>query len=312
MPLDTADSLPGWQDVAENLPGALMSVWGTAASDVYVVGADVGAGPMAYHLSGNEWSAVDGLSPGDVWWVSGDEERVWMAGAGGRVFRQDRASGMLDAWQLDEVSTFFGIWGPGDGTAVAVGGNPELPNNAAVLFTFDGAQWSQVELPPEVAEQYALYKVWGKAGSDAWAVGTGGVSLHFDGATWTYVDTVSYVNLFTVHDGYAVGGDIGGTILSLSTAGMVWADESPDFAVQITGVHGGENAVAVGVRGSVWHRGGTAWEPDPRALPTYQDLHCAWVDPDGGVWAAGGHVSGAPLIQGALVYGGRATIPGLE
>jgi hypothetical protein len=154
--------------------------------------------------------------------------------------------------------------------------------------------------------------VWGKAVNDVWAVGTGGVALHFDGSSWTYVDTVSYVNLFTVHDGFAVGGDVGGTILSLSTTGQVWADESPEYAVQITGVYGGERPVAVGVRGSVWFRESEGWMMDTRELPTYQDLHAVWTDPHGGVWAVGGHVSGAPLIQGALVYSGSDTIPALE
>lgn len=309
---DSAESLRAWQDVAENLPGALMSVWGTTADNVYVVGADAGEGPMAFHLANGVWTPIAGFGSGDLWWVSGDGSRIWTAGEGGRVFRMDPATSVLDAWVLDAETTFFGIWGSGDGTAFAVGGNPALPTDAAKLYAFDGLNWAEVALPANVASQAALYKVWGGAANDVWAVGTGGVSLHYDGTTWSFVDTVTTVTLFTIHDGYIAGGNVSGTILSLSTTGMVWADESPEAAVQITGVHGGSNPVAVGVRGSVWYRSEAGWQADLRELPTYQDLHAVWVDPDGGVWAAGGHVSGEPLIQGALVYDGHATIPKLE
>ena len=69
--------------------------------------------------------------------------------------------------------------------------------------------------------------------------------------------------------------------------------------------------MAVGARGSVWHRDASAWFADPHAQPTFQDLHSTWVDPDGGVWAAGGHFASVPLIQGTLVYLGGASIPPL-
>ncbi len=309
---DTAEDLAPWQDVAENLPGAITSIWGDSADDAYVVGADAGTGPMAFHLAGGGWTPIEGLGSGDLWWVSGDADRLWMAGAGGRVFRLDRATATLESWVLDETVTFFGAWGPGDGTAWVVGGNTEVPSDAAAAYYFDGRDWTAAVLPPEIASQYALYKAWGRAADDLWAVGTGGVSMHWDGEAWTYVDTVSYVNLFTVHDGFAVGGDISGTILALSSTGMVWSDESPDYALQLTGVHGGERPVAVGATGSVYFRGADGWTADSREKPTYQDLHAAWVDPDGGTWAVGGHVSSQPLIQGAIVYTGPAVVPTLE
>lgn len=309
---DSGETGRDWQDVAENLPGALMSVWGRSADDVYVVGADLGSGPMAFHLANGAWTPVAGLDAGDLWWVSGDTGRVWITGESGRIFRIDSATGMIDAWLVDTATTLYGIWGSGDGTAVAVGGNTDLPSDAAKLFAFDGAAWTEVVLPANVATQAALFKVWGKAANDVWAVGGGGVAVHYDGESWSFVDTMSTANLTTVHDGYIVGGTVGGTILSLSTNGMVWSDESPDGAVQISGVNGGSNPVAVGVRGSVWFRDSTGWQADSRELPTYQDLHAVWVDPEGGVWAAGGHVSGEPLIQGALVYDGSREVPKLE
>lgn len=309
---DPAPELSVWQDVADNLPGSLLSVWGSTADDVFVVGADAGSGPMAFHLSGGSWAPVPGLDAGDLWWVSGDDAGVWMAGAGGRVFHGEADGTGLTGAITDASVTLYGVWGPGDGTAWAVGGNPEVPADAARMFQYDGAAWVDVALPVEAAAQFALYKVWGAADDDVWAVGANGIAIHWDGRVWTNVQTLSLVNLFTVHDGYAVGGDISGTILRSEGGGTTWTDESPEYALQITGVHGGAAPVAVGSQGSVWFREHGAWTPDPRAKPTYQDLHAVWRDPDGGIWAVGGHISSLPLIQGALVYSGDATVPPVE
>lgn len=312
---DSADSaldLPPWQEVAENLPGGLLSVWGRAADDVFVVGADAGQGPMAFHLTGGAWQPVDGATPGDLWWVSGDADRVWMAGAGGRVFRGAADGSGLEAWVLDEAVTFYGVWGPGDGTAWAVGGNPDLSTDAARIFHFDGSAWTAATLPPEAAAQFALYKVWGAAADDVWAVGAGGIAIHWDGTAWSNVATLSSVKLFTVHDGYAVGGEIAGTILKSDGGGTTWTDESPAYALPINGVSGGEAPVAVGAQGSVWFRDDDGWVGDPRERATYQDLHAVWRDPDGGVWCVGGHISALPLIQGALLYSGDDTVSLLE
>ncbi len=309
---DTATDLPAWQDVGENLPGALLSVWGSGADDVFVVGADAGSGPMAFHLSGGVWTPLSGLDAGDLWWVSGDATGVWMAGVGGRVFHGEAdGSGLIGA-VTDPTVTLYGIWGPGDGTAWAVGGNPDVPADAARVFHYDGTAWTDAAIPVEAAAQFALYKVWGAAADDVWAVGANGIAIHWDGSAWTNVETLSLVNLFTVHDGYAVGGTVGGTILRSEGGGTTWTDESPDFALQITGVHGGADPVAVGSQGSVWLRENGAWTPDPRSKPTYQDLHAVWRDPDGGVWSVGGHISSLPLIQGALVYAGYTIIPLVE
>ncbi|MDP2311232.1 MAG: hypothetical protein Q8P18_34750 [Pseudomonadota bacterium] len=305
-----AESIP-WQVVSKDMPGSFLSVWGAAADDVYVVGADAGGGPEAWHFDGLAWTPVDGLGSGDLWWVSGDASRVWTAGIGGRVFRVDRATAEVDAWVLDDTKTFFGVWGPGDGTAWAAGGDTELSGGAAVLWHFDGANWAPAELPSELASQYALFKVWGSAGDDVWTVGSEGVSGHWDGTRWTWIDTGAQTNLYTVNDGYAVGGSSAGTILRLSESGTAWVDESPDLAVQIFGVFGGAAPVAVGTRGSVWHRDDGEWVPDARALPTLHDLHSTWVDPDGGVWAAGGHFASTPMTQGTLVYSGTASIAGV-
>jgi hypothetical protein len=312
---EDSDSAPPerpWQALQEFMPGALLSVWGRASDDLFVVGADGGAGPEAWHLDGSRWVPLDGLDAGDLWWVHGDDAGLWTAGAGGRVFRGNPDGSGLVGEVVDPTVTFFGVWGPGDGTAWAVGGDPDAAADAAVMWRFDGAAWSEVVLPADIAATIALYKVWGAAADDVWAVGAAGKALHYDGTAWQAVETLNYGNLFTVHDGYAVGGTVQGSILRITGGGSTFTDESPEYAPQISGVYGGPEPVAVGALGSVWFRGGTGWVADERERPTYRDLHAVWRDPDGGVWCVGGHVSAAPLIQGALVYLGDAAPPPLE
>ncbi len=305
--VDTSEPPPAWQVVGENLPGAALSVWGDSAENVWVVGADPGTGPMVMHLHEGAWEALDGFGSGDLWWVNGEASGVWAAGAGGRVFHEGGAG--WESWTLDASKTWFGVWGPGDGTAWVVGGNPDESTDAAAMWHYDGSVWTEVSLPPEAAAKFSLFKVHGNAADDVWAVGAGGAALHWDGAAWTWVDTLSSQTLLTVDAGYAVGGTANGVILELAPGSTTWTDVSPAYAGLLAGVRGGEVPVAVGARGGVYWRQDGVWEPDIRPIPTYQDLHAVWTDPDGGVWAVGGHTSSAPLIQGVVVYTGDNTIP---
>ncbi|GDX83339.1 hypothetical protein LBMAG42_51500 [Deltaproteobacteria bacterium] len=313
-PIETGDTAPSmsWQVVGEKLPGALLSVWGTSVDDVFVVGADGGAGPMAYHLSGGEWAPMTGFDPGDLWWVHGGADGIWACGASGRVFHGDENGVNIEGFVTDPAITLFGVWGPGDGTAWTVGGDVSQSSAAAQMWYYDGSSWSKVALPAEAAERIAIFKVWGASASDVWAVGGAGLSMHYDGSAWSVVDTLNSSTLLTVNDGFAVGGTNAGTILKLEGGGTVWTDESPDYAVQINGVRGGDSPVAVGMQGSVWLRDDEGWAAAPGERPTYQDLHGVWRDPDEAIWAVGGHVSADPLIYGTLVYAGGATIPTLE
>src|SRR3970282_453480 len=44
----------------------------------------------------------------------------------------------------------------------------------------------------------ALFKVWGASAGDAWAVGTGGLILHFDGAAWALAASPTSERLIAV------------------------------------------------------------------------------------------------------------------
>lgn len=292
----------GWQTVGESLPGAMLGIWGSSATDVWIVGADGGDGVNTRHFDGTAWSAeLNGI--GTLWWVSGQGDEVWLAGEGGQVGRRGEALTVLDP-----ALTMFGVWAAAPDDAWAVGGNIDAAADAAALYRWDGAAWTRVELPAEAAAAAALYKVWGTSATDVWCVGTNRTIVHWDGSSWTYTASPVPGSLFTVHgsgtDVWAVGGDFTGEIVRWD--GATWSVESPAGALQLTGVNGG---YAVGVRGAVYVRGDGGWSLDARGQATREDLHSVWRDPDGGAWGVGGHTSSFPLLRGTLVYGGDATIP---
>jgi hypothetical protein len=304
-----------WTFLGEDQPGALLSITGTSADDVWVVGADAGSGPAAYHFDGVAWTAIDTGSTGNLWWVaSAGADTVWMAGADGRVLRHSRASGATVADVLDPAITVFGVWASGDDDAWAVGGNIEVASDGSQVWHWDGTAWTRAEIPADAAASRAIYKVWGRSATDVWAVGTDGVGLHWDGAAWSTVATGTTRSLFTVHGTdvavWAVGGFASATVVT--STGGAWSDETPELAPQFNGINAsGPVPVAVGTQGAVYVRGSDGWAADPRGSVTAYDLHAVWSDPDGGIWTVGGKLSSFPLDHGVLAYGGAADIPSL-
>lgn len=311
--VDTDTEPTPWAEITSDLGGALLSVTGTSASDVWTVGADDGTGPLMLHYDGTAWSRVDTETSGDLWWVwRPDTSTVWSVGEGGRVLRGDGATFTVDV--LDENVTVFGVWGASTDDVWAVGGNISVgANGAAIWHRVDGT-WTAMELPEAAKSQIAMYKVWGSAADDVWFCGKGGVLLHWDGESLTESPTDNTRDLFTVAgigtDHVASVGGIGNAAI-MFWDGTSWRDESPTFAPAFNGVSArGEQTLAVGSVGEVWRRGTDGvWTDTPRGRATDKDLHAVWIDPDGGVWTVGGQLFANPPILGTLVYGGEADVP---
>ena len=104
----------------------------------------------------------------------------------------------------------------------------------------------------------------------------------------------------------AVGGQFTATLVASSDAGP-FADVTPEQTDQMFGVHHSETeAYAVGMLSSVLHQKGEgAWKHEDTDLTLFYDLHGVWIDPEGGVWAAGGQVVSPPYGEGALIYKGK-------
>jgi len=306
---------PEWTAVHEGLPGALLSVWGTAHDDVWAVGGDArdGTGPLVLHFDGAAWSRMPtGQTSGDLWWVFGFEGGpVFMGGSGGRILRFE--GGAFTQMQTPSSATVFGIWGASPTDLWAVGG--ELGDTGGFAWRNDGSDtWTrEPSLSAETSSSAAIWKAFGTSADDVWLVGSGATSLHFDGAALSPGDTGVGSSLFTVHarDGRyaAVGGLVSGVIVEDDGAG--WRDVSPSEATSgLSGVCLGPNGggYAVGLFGSIFARSDDGWTEVTQSV-TQQNLHGVWIDERGGAWAVGGQTVTVPLTQGVLIYSGPDPLP---
>ena len=300
-----------WHVVTETLPGALFAVAGTAADDVWVVGADQGggAGPTALHWDGAAWQRHEtGLDAGDLYWVhTFDGGPTFLAGSKGRVLRY--ADGAFEVMTTPSEQDVWGLWGSSPDDLWAVGGNAN-GGETGFIWRYQAGEWTVVDLSSAPATT-AWFKTWGTGASNVYFCGAGGAMAYWDGTALTPVESGTTRTLLTVHgrdDGSvvtAVGGQFSATLVE-STGGD-FEDVTPgeDPPLQTFGVHHrGDVARAVGMQGLALVREGDAWAVDEMHPVIRADLHGVWIDPNGNVWAAGGRIVAPPLIDGTLVYHG--------
>lgn len=298
---------PGWQVVHEDLPAALLSVWGTSATDVWVVGADAGDGPLVLHYDGMAWERMATGHTGTLWWVFGfDGGPVYMGGEGGTILRYE--AGAFTPMSTPGTQTVFGIWGASPDDLWAVGGDSSATGGFA--WRLQGETWvEEPTFPEEVPSRAAIWKVHGRSSTDIWLVGSSGVSLHWDGGSLRPAVTGVGESLFTVHGNAsrfaAVGGLSNGIVVELE--GGEWRDRTVDLAMPgLSGVclGDGDHGYAVGAYGGVYVRDASGWRAEETRLGIDSNFHAVWIDPTGGVWAAGGQTFTVPLTDGVLVHRG--------
>src|SRR5690606_11494877 len=217
-PTDPEPPKDRWEVVHVNLPGPLLSVWGTSSTDVWAVGGDPadGSGPTVIHFDGEVWSQLStGETQGNLWWVFGFADGpLYMGGDGGLILRYQ--AGTFTKMTTPGTGTVFGIWGASPSDVWAVGGESE--NIGGFAWRLEGDSWvPEPSLPADIPTSAAIWKVFGTGSDDAWIVGSNGVSLHWDGSTFTPGGTGVGASLFTVHASegryVAVGGTASGFIV---------------------------------------------------------------------------------------------------
>jgi photosystem II stability/assembly factor-like uncharacterized protein len=324
---DDAPPLPpaAWQIVVEGVDEGLLGVHGTAADDVWAVGADKGRGPLVLHFDGRAWTRLDTSAfHGDLWWVhAAARDRVYFGGAGGAVLRYDGAALSREPTGGLAAQTVFGVWARSATDVWAVGATS---GRNGFVWRYDGTAWRERALPADLPAQNAygdvpgFFKVWGDA-TTTWIVGGRACLMRAgaDGALSVVPTTgVETATLFTIAgratgDAVVVGGAGNGALLEIDATGNV-VDRTPSGVGLLQGVAVAPDgrAVATGARGDIFERAapGAAWaQVDTRlSLPRIESLHAAWIDPDGGVWTVGGGVLSPALDHGVLLHRG-AQVP---
>ncbi len=307
--------------IADGLGGAILSVWGDSASNVWAVGADDGDGPLVLHYDGTAWERVDTGLTGDLWWVWGEGDTLFFSGQGGRVVRYTASTGLVEDFAVaDSEYIFFGVWGSSADDVFAVAGDPGAVKDG-VIYHFDGTEWTLSSDDTSLAVGTSqvvrsAFKVWGSAADDVWAIGTGSLFMHWDGTAWdTLAEPVDPAYPFTTVHGlgdevYAVGGLANAVVTRWD--GSTWVDDSPPpeaIAPRFVGVNvsSSRGAIAVGDNAALYTRVDGVWERDTNPPVTTHGFHGVWVDPDGGLWTVGGDLTS--LDYGVMMYSGTGGIP---
>jgi hypothetical protein len=295
---------PAWQVVFDDgaLDRALLSVWGTSPSSVFMVGGPLGNDgfeALALRFDGTGFRELPVGGADGFWWVTGTaDDDVWMLGENGRITHYDGTS-----FEEHDSGTTATLWGavafsPDDVWAVGgtPGGDPTEPDD--VVIHFDGTRWSSVVLPGEPLGR-ALFKIWGTSGDALFISGEAGLLWQKKGADFVVASDppIAAGNLLTIHgcsasEVYAVGGrDL------LRYDGAAWSRVERGFANDLNGVFcakpGGEQLALVGMGGLKQRLDAGSWTDDFTKDP-HDDLHGVWVDPEGAVWAVGGDFLSSP------------------
>jgi hypothetical protein len=299
-----------WTVVAEAQPAALLSVWGSSESDVWVVGGEPAdhSGPIVEHYDGTKWTKLDsGQRNMNLWWVNGVAGGpVFMSGTNGTILQyKDGQFTKLDSTGSQIV---FGLWAASATDAWAVGGAAS-GGSQGFVWRFDGTKWNDVAIDPAIKSGGTCWKVNGISANNVWITGTTGLTLHWNGTALEQGMVPTDSNLFSVGANsertIAVGGSVDGVIFE--NDGTEWKSAIPAGGPLLSGVTvTDDDAYAVGDFGVVLHRkSGGGWATDKNS-GTQQHLHAAWIDPSGGVWSVGGQFESSQTSDGVLIHKGDA------
>ncbi|AKU94962.1 Type IV fimbrial biogenesis protein PilY1 [Labilithrix luteola] len=173
-----------WEPVStfcRTLPcGRVDGIWGTSASDVWVVGENGAVrrskGPVG-DGGAEQWSTMETTrTTADlhgIWGSSASD--VWIVGDRGTI--RHWSNDASQSWAIVPSSTtrdLRAVWGTGPSDAWAVG-------DGGTILHWDGASWRSVTTTLPAGSQLRLNGVWGSGLDDVWVVGEA-VALHFGSA----------------------------------------------------------------------------------------------------------------------------------
>ncbi|MFC1499434.1 PKD domain-containing protein [Candidatus Zixiibacteriota bacterium] len=149
--------------------------------------------------------------------------------------------------------------------------------------------------------------IWGASATDVFAVGRGGSILHFDGSSWSPMNsgTTSYyfkgVWGTSATDIFVVGQS--GKILHYN--GTAWSTMSSGTSESMYDVWGpsSSDVYAVGNHGTIKHYNGTSWSTMTAPTEASGPLYSIWGSSATDIWAAGGTSSLSSII---IHYDGTA------
>ncbi|MDM8552377.1 Calx-beta domain-containing protein [Desulfobacterales bacterium HSG2] len=247
----------GTQDVT------LHGVWGSSGSDVFAVG-DNGT---ILHYNGSGWSLMDSGEDKSLYSIWGRSGSDVFAVGDETILHYDGRKWSLE-WSLEkdvssniEYIRFHDLWtGPGSRVFALGDGGDKI---AGYTAEYDSSEWIFKET------EWRFLGIWGHSaeneiGAELFAVGYGGVILHYGDSEWTVIRQGIDEKLTSIWgssetDIFIVG--YNGTILHYD--GTVWTPMNSGIDTHVQGVWGnsGTDVFAVGSYGTILHYDSTAWTP---------------------------------------------------
>lgn len=276
--------------------GSLSGVWGSAPDDVWIVGGREGEGTVR-HYDGTGWSPVAVPDVDLLVWVHGTGPNdLWMVGRSGSVLHYDGAEfAVVDVGTDDDL---WGVFAVSPTEIWMVGG--DIGGDGPVLQVTDGTTVTDVGVADDQNPVGAdsLFKIWG-IGDELFALGQNGLIVRRTPDGWVRTSagpeaSSDFVSLWGTgpDDIVAVGGR--GNAQFATWDGTSWTGSRQPATA-------GLNAVWVSPEGEVvvggeQGRAGT-FDRETRTITaepvTFVDVHAAWGDGDGRVYAVGGTFTGA-------------------
>ena len=166
----------------ESLAPGLNDIWGSSASDVFVVGQE-GA---IFHYDGATWTAMTSPTTENlraIWGSAAND--VYAVGDTYTIVHYDGVEWTLRAAPGSgrDHESFRDVWGssPSDVFVVSSSFTP-CPNCRTMIYHYDGYYWN-------VSLESGGNVIWGNAGDDVFVGGPSGTIRHYDGHGWTQIET---------------------------------------------------------------------------------------------------------------------------
>lgn len=253
------------------------AVWGTSATNVWVVG----AGGNIMHWDGALFTPVQSGTTTDLFsiWGSGPND-IWVGGNSGLLLRWNGTT--FNQLTIGGAQAITGIWGSGVNDVWFLDGSTSL-------YHFTGTGFP----PIATGAGSALTAIWGSAANDFWVTTVTGNVVHYVGAGFVN-GTSSTTNLLTGISGSGATdvwvvtayNAMAGAASIIHYDGAMWktiANNIPDFLSAVA-VTAGE-VWAVGTNGALWRSTGGAFTR--QSTGTTSNLNWAYTSGANEAWAVG-------------------------
>lgn len=182
----------------------LYAIWGSAADDIFTVGA-MG---IIRHFDGASWSNMQSDTASDlysIWGSSGTD--VFAVGKGGMILHYDGITwAVMTTWKTENLR---GVWGSSKNDVFAVGSN-------GTILHYDGRRWSAMRS----GSSNDLYSIWGNSQNDVFAVGKQNTILHYNGKSWSFMSIPDITNPY--YSFISIGGRSGTDVFVISDSGQIF------------------------------------------------------------------------------------------